>query len=89
MLIFLLPDKTEALVADIFDRLDEQLGTDTFQELFPLILTDNRTEFQNPERLEYSPFGEKRTGIYYCNPHSSWQKGYVGEKSRIYKAGYT
>lgn len=83
MLIFLLPDKTEASVADIFDWLNEQLGTDTFHELFPLILTDNGTEFQNPERLEYSLFGEKRTSIYYCNPHSSWQKGML-EKNHEY-----
>ncbi len=51
--------------------------------MFPLILTDNGTEFQNPERLEYSHFGEKRTSIYYCNPHSSWQKGML-EKNHEY-----
>jgi len=60
ILIFLLPGKTKTSVADIFDRLDKQL----FQKLFPLISTDNRTEFQNPERLEHSPFRKKCTSIY-------------------------
>lgn len=83
MLIFLLKEKTAESVIEVFDWLTEELGIEIFQELFPLILTDNGVEFQNPERLECDKYGEKRTTIYYCNPHSSWQKGMI-EKNHEY-----
>lgn len=83
MLIFLLPEKTQECVIEVFDTLSEKLGVTIYQELFPLILTDNGTEFQLPERLEYDKNGEIRTKIYYCNPNSSWQKGMI-EKNHEY-----
>ena len=64
MLIFLLDDKTPHSVITVFDWLTEQLGVEMFRELFPLILTDNGVEFQNPERLECDAYGEKRTQIF-------------------------
>ena len=83
MLIFLLNEKTSECVADIFDWMGEALGTDLFRELFPVILTDNGSEFQKPLQLESDINGEVRTKIYYCNPHSSWQKGML-EKNHEY-----
>lgn len=83
MLIFLLDDKTSSEVIRVFDYLTEKLGIDTFRELFPVILTDNGTEFQQPDQLEFTKNGEKRTNLYYCNPHSSWQKGMI-EKNHEY-----
>lgn len=83
MLIFLLEGKTTECVTKVFDCLTDMLGIEVFQELFPVILTDNGTEFQNPKRLECSAYGEIRTKIYYCNPHSSWQKGML-EKNHEY-----
>lgn len=77
MLIFLLPEKTQDAVADVFDRLTNLLGIEIFRELFPVILTDNGTEFQDPLRLECDENGEVRTQIYYCNPNSAWQKGMI------------
>jgi len=77
MLIFLLNDKTSESVIKVFDWLERHLGIETFREIFELILTDNGTEFQQPERLECNSFGELRTRIFYCNPHSSWQKGMI------------
>ena len=64
MLIFILDDKTEDSVIRAFDWLTDQLGVEVFQELFPLILTDNGVEYQNPERLECDSYGEKRTQIF-------------------------
>lgn len=77
MLIFILEEKTQDCVIEKFDWLTEQLGLPIFRELFPVILTDNGTEFQKPERLEYDEGGNARTKIYFCNPHSSWQKGMI------------
>lgn len=75
LLIFLLDDKSPASVIKVFDWLEKQLGIKVFKELFGIILTDNGVEFQQPERLECNANGKKRSHIYYCNPHSSWQKG--------------
>jgi IS30 family transposase len=65
-------------VINIFDHLERLLGTEGFKKLFPVILTDNGSEFSNPEALEKSCLANgKRTRIFYCDPYSSWQKGHV------------
>ena len=83
MLIFVLQEKSQDQVIKVFDYLTETLGIKVFQELFPVILTDNGVEFQFPERLECDKNGEIRTKIFYCNPNSSWQKGRI-EKNHEY-----
>jgi len=83
MLIFLLQEKTQEQVVEVFDVISEKLGVELFSELFPVILTDNGTEFQFPNRLECNSDGEKRTKIFYCNPNCSWQKGMI-EKNHSY-----
>ncbi len=42
-----------------------------------MILTDRGVEFGNPDGLEVSPDGIRRTSIYYCDPMRSSQKGGV------------
>lgn len=83
MLIFVLQEKSQDQVIKVFDYLTEKLGIKVFQDLFPIILTDNGVEFQFPERLECDKNGEIRTKIFYCNPNSSWQKGRI-EKNHEY-----
>lgn len=83
MLIFVLSEKTQECVIEVLDTLSDKLGVNTFKELFPVILTDNGTEFQFPERMECDINGEIRTKVYYCNPNSSWQKGML-EKNHEY-----
>ena len=83
MLMFVLQEKSQDQVIKVFDYLTEKLGIKVFQELFPVILTDNGVEFQFPERLECDKNGEIRTKIFYCNPNSSWQKGRI-EKNHEY-----
>jgi Transposase and inactivated derivatives, IS30 family len=83
MLIFVLAEKTQECVIEVFDLLSQRLGIKIFNEIFPVILTDNGTEFQFPKRLECDADGEVRTKIYYCNPNSSWQKGMI-EKNHEY-----
>jgi len=83
MLIFALEEKTQDHVIEVFDLLTERLGIEIFQELFPVIRTDNVAEFQFPARLECDKNGEIRTKVFYCNPNSSWQKGMI-EKNHEY-----
>ena len=75
MLICLLPSQTQACVLAAFDSLESQLGSDLFSRLFPVILTDNGSEFKDPDALQRSVNGGKRTRVFYCDPGASWQKG--------------
>lgn len=78
MLAFLRDSNNSQSVIDIFNRLEQWFGIAVFRNLFPILLTDNDSEFSNPTALEKSPFtGEQRTRIFYCNPFSSWQKGHI------------
>ena len=45
------------------------------KKTFPVILTDNGTEFSNPLSLEFNSEGIGRTRIFFCNPGASYQKG--------------
>lgn len=83
MLAFILEEKTQQYVTSTFNFLTGILGINTFSKLFPVILTDNGPEFQNPEELERDQNGERRTRIYYCEPNCSWQKGMI-EKNHEY-----
>lgn len=74
MVAFLRDRNTSQSVIDIFNSMYESLGTDLFKALFPVILTDNGSEFSNPKALEYDTQGNRRTRLYYCDPCASFQK---------------
>lgn len=49
-----------------------------YKSLFEVILTDNGWEFSLPEEIEFDPeTGEKLVNIFYTEPYSSWQKGFI------------
>jgi transposase, IS30 family len=83
MLGFLLPDKSQLSVLNVFNMLDEMLGTILFQKTFSLILTDNGSEFINPTILELNSDDVYRTSIYYCDSNAAYQKGGI-EKNHTY-----
>lgn len=53
-IVLLIKDKTASSVCEAFDSLEQGLGKETFKALFSIILTDNGTEFSDPENLEKS-----------------------------------
>lgn len=77
MLSFLRDANTSRSVIEVFDRLYLELGPDTFTTLFPVILTDNGSEFSNPSAIEFDCQGNRRTRIFYCDPSSPYQKPHV------------
>lgn len=77
MLAFIRERNTSQSVIDIFDALYRSLGAKTFQMLFPLLLTDNGSEFSNPLRLEFDSNANQRTRVFYCDPNASFQKPHV------------
>ena len=83
MLVFLMRDGKADTVVEQFDWLTTALGLDVFKKLFPVILTDNGSEFKHTRELEYTVDGQRRTRVYYCDPQASWQKPHV-EKNHEY-----
>ena len=78
MLIYLLPYKKSEYVTKAFLDLKERLGDDEFARLFEVILTDNGSEFSDPDSIETSiKTGERLSRLFYCDPNSSWQKGTI------------
>ncbi|WP_312355888.1 IS30 family transposase [Aminipila sp.] len=78
MLAFLRDANTSKSVIDIFNQLDEILGKELFSKLFPVILTDNGSEFSNPKAIEYrGSFPMLRTHVFYCDAGSPYQKGAI------------
>jgi len=67
LLLYLRERNTAQSVIDIFNRLDHVLGRDLFRRLFPVLLTDNGSEFSNPSAIEFDGQGQRRTRIYYCD----------------------
>ena len=84
MLIYILPYKQSQYVIKVFNHLKEILGIDEFRRLFEVILTDNGTEFSDPDSIEIDiNSGEKICSVFYCDPNCSWQKGSI-EKNHEY-----
>jgi len=77
MLAFLRDHNNSQSVIDIFRLLWEMAGSELFRRLFPVLLTDNGSEFTNPLALEYTPDGIQSSRLFYCDPCASWQKGRV------------
>lgn len=77
MLAFLLPNKSPDSVMAALNWLCNELGIETFQKLFEVILTDRGIEFMPPEALECDEYGEIKTKIFYCDAYCSWQKGMI------------
>lgn len=83
MLAYLRENNNSQSVIEVLDGLEEILTLPVFQKLFPVILTDNGSEFSNPQRLETSPVtGERRTRIFYCDPYCAWEKGRIESNHR-------
>ncbi|MBD5492874.1 MAG: IS30 family transposase [Lachnospiraceae bacterium] len=82
MLAFLRDANTSQTVIDIFNAMDRILGPELFGKLFPVILTDNGSEFSNPRAIEYREKAPKgfschRTNVFYCDAGRPYQKGAI------------
>lgn len=83
MAAFLIPDKCAASVNNVFGKLWDGLGPDLFRKLFPVVLTDNGTEFSNPSGIEKAPGGTPRAMVFYCDPMNSNQKSQLERNHEI------
>ncbi len=77
MLAFKLDEKDSDSVSNFFSYLKDLLGFETFHMLFPIILTDNGSEFSKPDLIEFNGNHVYKTKLFYCDPGQSGQKGKI------------
>jgi len=77
MLAFLRDRNDSQSVIDVFGRLWTEAGADLFRRLFPVLLTDNGSEFSNPTAIELDPAGNRRTRVFYCDARDTNQKARI------------
>lgn len=82
MLIYLLEEQTKECVVRAFNEIEEAVGIENFKKMFPYILTDRGTEFVDALGIEYSPTGERRTNLFYCDAYVSNQKAAIESNHR-------
>ena len=69
MHIYLIPYKKSFYITEVFNDLKQILGIDEFKRLFEVILTDNGTEFADPQSIEIdSNTGEKLCSVFSVLP---------------------
>ena len=85
MLAFLRDARPSQTCTRIFNMLQGVAGTEFFKILFPVILTDNGSEFSDPKMIEFYRVDpehnptklERRTHVFFCDPYNSQQKPHV------------
>lgn len=83
MVAILLDANTQEQVISAINTIHKNIGHDTFKACFPIILTDNGSEFKVPDALEKDGLGNERTKVFYCEPMASYQKPHI-EKNHEY-----
>lgn len=76
IMAYLLKRQTASEVNAIFLQLQEQLGKETYKQLFPILLTDRGSEFTNPKGIENYK-DEQWTHVFFCDPQKPQQKPHV------------
>lgn len=74
-LAFIMESQTSSEVVNVLDKIEESLGAELFRQMFPVILTDNGSEFTDINGMERSLYGGRRTTVFFCEPNRSDQKG--------------
>ena len=84
-LIIKMRDRTSASVVRALNRLERSMGAKKFTDTFRTITVDNGSEFANVDGMENSGLrkSEKRTKVYYCHAHHSWERGSNENANRL------
>lgn len=77
MLAILRDRNTSASVTAAMSHLRNILSPELFFRMFPVLLTDNGTEFSDPTAIEFPCGSLQHTRVFYCDPNASFQKPHV------------
>ena len=73
MLMLLRDANDSKSVTEWFKWIYDAIGLKDFRILLPVILTDNGSEFSDPDKIERI-LGDKLTNVFYCYPYSAFLK---------------
>ena len=62
---------------DFKEEVCTVLNKAPYKSLFPVILTDNGSEYSNPKGIEYDDKGLSVSRVFYCDAGSPYQKGAI------------
>ena len=85
MLAFLKDAKTPQTCTRVFNQIWDAAGARLFRRMFPVILTDNGSEFADPEGIEFARVDPvhnpyklvRRTRVFFCDAYCASQKPHV------------
>ena len=77
LLSFKLDNKDSESVKNVIGNIKCTLGNELFRSYFPIILTDNGSEFSDPEFIEYNGPYVHKSKVFYCDPKHSEQKAQI------------
>jgi len=77
MIAILLEKCTQNSVVEAIDKTYDDIGLDLFKSSFPILLTDNGSEFLDATKIEYDCDGNQRTKVFFCDPMASYQKPHL------------
>ena len=80
MLAFLRDANNSASVENAFKKINlilEEINEHSFGEVFPVLLTDNGSEFSDPTAIENLGSETHPCKVYYCDPYNSNQKSQI------------
>jgi len=85
MLAFLRDAKTSQTCTRVFNLIWEEAGPRLFRRMFPVVLTDNGTEFSDPRGIEFARVDPihnpyklvRRTRVFFCDAYRASQKPHV------------
>lgn len=83
----LLDDKTSASASEKFTALKNKLRSSGFDPaaIFPILLTDNGSEFSDVFSFENNPNGDKECSVYFCDPMKSCQKPQIEKNHTLFR----
>lgn len=87
-LAFIMDNQDPKNVVATLDTIEDALGTELFQTVFPVILTDNGQEFTDIDGMEgsHKDRSVKRTKVFFCEPNRSDEKGACENNHRLIRA---
>jgi IS30 family transposase len=75
ILLAIINNPNSKKIVELFDKLEEKIGTQNFIDLIPVILTDRDPSFTDIEGICFSKItGEERCKLFFCDPYVSNQK---------------